>query len=268
MIYARGVTDLLCNLRYALLLRWDEACGVAKRLGQPWPLAAKLNDSFVEFQALALQLVGPTSLQGNTAGVLAGLVANLSHTCAKTDDEGSLAFSPPDSCANASSGGAVFAVCLGGFDQLDAAGANDQTALQAALNSSSPTAVITNIGRPWLINSSLFIKSHKTIWMEPGVEIQARPGGFHCNISGSVTGPQPPPKACRLPHKCKCEGHMTIMSAHNVSNVSIVGYGATLRMHGADYNNESEYSHSEFRPAMVISGVTDFSVSGLTILVR
>ena len=178
------------------------------------------------------------------------------------------AATPPDPCASASpSSGAVFAICQKGFNQFDTAGTNDQVALQVALDSGSDFAIVSNIGRPWFINSSLILRSHQTVWMEPGVEIQARPGGFHCNHTGrDIATPLPPPKACRLPHRCKCHGNLTLLSAHSVRNASIVGYGATLRMHGADYNDENHYFHSQFRPAIVLAGVADFSVLGLTIL--
>ena len=176
---------------------------------------------------------------------------------------------PPGSCGPPGinhGSEAAFAVCLGGFNKLDATGANDQAALQAAFDSGAEVAVVSFIGRPWLINSSLILRSHQTVWMEPGVEIQARPGGFHCNQTSLGAAPLPPPKECRLPHHCKCHGNLSLLSAQSVQNASIVGYGATLRMHGTDYNNETTYYHSEFRPAMVLSGVTAFSVLGLTIV--
>ena len=52
-------------------------------LQMPWPLAKQLNESYTEFRVLAQQLVGAGSIAAgtNTAGVLAGLSANLTHTC-------------------------------------------------------------------------------------------------------------------------------------------------------------------------------------------
>jgi hypothetical protein len=49
----------------------------------PWPLAKQLNESYAEFRALAQQLVGAGSIAAgtNTASVMAGLSANLTHTC-------------------------------------------------------------------------------------------------------------------------------------------------------------------------------------------
>lgn len=164
-------------------------------------------------------------------------------------------------CRHLTSEAVALATCFDGFDLAN--DAFDGLALQAMLDSGSERAVVQNIGRPWVINSSLFLRSHQTLHFLPGVELQARKGGFHCNGSSHTT---PPTAYCCQYHACKCEGDNLLLTASNVSNVHIVGYGAILRMHQADYADATLYQPSEYRPAIVLAGVTDSSIVGLKIL--
>ena len=83
LVLLQRLTKLRLSPWFVLLLRWDEACVAAKALGMKWPLAQQLNASYTDFKALAVALVGPHSIAAgsNTGSVLAGLSANLTHTC-------------------------------------------------------------------------------------------------------------------------------------------------------------------------------------------
>ena len=153
------------------------------------------------------------------------------------------------------------ATCSRFFSRADNAGDGD--ALQDMLDSGARSAIVSNIGRPWVINSTLWLCSNQTIYLAPGVEIQARRGAYHCNQS---LVPAAPPKACRMPHHCKCHGNLTLFTAHAVESVHVIGYGARLVMWQSDYANESLYFHSQFRAGVMLSGVKDVSISGITIL--
>lgn len=166
--------------------------------------------------------------------------------------------------ADCSNGTMAVATCCGSFNMADDAG--DGEALQAMLDSGLSTAFVPAIGRPWVINASLHMRSHQTVVLAPGVEIQARKGGYHCNGTG-IPRSLRPSKYCQSPTQpCKCHGNLTLFSATDVSHVHLLGFGAILRMHQADYSDPSRYQPAQWRPAVVLAGVTDSSVQGLTIV--
>ena len=179
----------------------------------------------------------------------------------KTDDLHSSGANCSDSYNNQNPMAVAVATCSRFFSRNDDAGDGD--ALQEMLDSGAPSAIVGNIGRPWVINATLWLRSNQTIYLAPGVEIQARRGAYHCNQS---LVPAAPPKACRVPHHCKCHGNLTMLTAYRVESVQIIAYGARLAMWQSDYANESLYYHSQFRAGVMLSGVKDVSISGLTIL--
>jgi hypothetical protein len=179
----------------------------------------------------------------------------------KTDDLHSSGANCSDSYNNQNPVAVAVATCSRFFSRTD--DADDGDALQEMLDSGAPSAIVGNIGRPWVINSTLWLRSNQTIYLAPGVEIQARRGAYHCNQS---LVPVAPPKACRVPHHCKCHGNLTMLTAYRVESVQIIAYGARLAMWQSDYANESLYYHSQFRAGVMLSGVKDISISGLTII--
>ena len=82
--------------------------------------------------------------------------------------------------------------------------------------------------------------SNTTLRFEPGCTIQAKRGSFH----GS--GDQ-------------------LLYANGVSNLTIIGHGATLRMHRTDYANASLYAHSEDRMGMSFYSSQGLSIEGISV---
>jgi Right handed beta helix region len=117
--------------------------------------------------------------------------------------------------------------------------ANNATrALQAAI--SDPNAdkiIVRDMGRPWLINRTIFLQSNKEIVFEAGVVVQAKPGSFLDNTK-------------------------PMFRALSLDNIKLTGLGdgdkrATLKM------NKSEYKTSEFGHILDFNGVKNFTISGL-----
>ena len=57
----------------------------------------------------------------------------------------------------------------------------------------------------------------------------------------------------------------TLLTLDGVSNVSISGNGAALRMHRADYDNPKWYKYAQGRHGIALRGVRHVSISGLTV---
>eukprot|EP01051_Picozoa_sp_SAG22_P011551 SAG22_NODE_1122_length_5500_cov_2.968339_4_plen_313_part_00 len=103
------------------------------------------------------------------------------------------------------------------------------------MNCSTPrrAALYLDGKAPWSANDT-------TIVLEPGVEIQA--------LRGSFAGLE------------DC-----LIQARALSNLTIIGYGATLRMWKEDYNNHSLYRDSEFRMGISVYGSRGVRIFGLTV---
>ena len=110
--------------------------------------------------------------------------------------------------------------------------------LQAALDSGAATVVVDKVEGPW-VTRPLFARSNQTVLFERGVELVAKKGEF------------------REVNDClfKCGG---------VTNVLIRGYGATFRMHRADYAAEP-YKRGEWRHTLSIGRSRNVTVEGLTL---
>ena len=111
--------------------------------------------------------------------------------------------------------------------------------LQSAVDSCCP--LVTFPGPfVYTIHTGLVLRSNMTLFLEPGVELVAQRGTF-----------------------MDTEG---LVSAFNVSNVSIVGNGAQMRMWKQDYARpELGYKFSEARPGLWVVDATDMVISGLAI---
>ncbi len=120
-----------------------------------------------------------------------------------------------------------------GFDATDAT-----DAIQSAINSRAPTVVIPNVGQPWIVRP-LFLVSNQEVVFEPGVVLMAKKGEFHGTSDCLLTG-------------------------KGVSNVTIRGYDAALRMRKADYSGAG-YVKSEFRHALSLLSVQNVQVLGLSL---
>ena len=120
-----------------------------------------------------------------------------------------------------------------GFDPADST-----APLQAALKSGVARLVVDKMPSPWIV-TPLTGASNLELVLEPGVEIQAKPGEFR------------PKGAC-------------LLSFAGCTNIHIVGYGATLRMRHEDYM-KPPYEKSEWRHALSIRSCRNVLIEGLTL---
>ncbi|MCC7349548.1 MAG: right-handed parallel beta-helix repeat-containing protein, partial [Phycisphaerales bacterium] len=122
----------------------------------------------------------------------------------------------------------------GGYNATDAT-----AALQAAIDSGNSQIFVPNKGTPWIIEP-IFLKSNKTILFESGTVVQAKAASFTGTADSLFTG------------------------VGNV-NVTLSGYGATLRMNQSDYTDPNNYTASESRMGIRLYSVTNFQIEGLKI---
>jgi parallel beta-helix repeat protein len=120
-----------------------------------------------------------------------------------------------------------------GFDAEDST-----AALQAAFDSKAKRVLIPYMGRPWIVRP-LQLRGNQEVDLAPGVVIQAKRGEFQ-NLQDSL------------------------LTARDVSNLTIRGYGATLRMWKHDYQN-APYKKGEWRMGLEIQGSNHVLVEGLRV---
>ena len=120
-----------------------------------------------------------------------------------------------------------------GFDEDDST-----DALQGAINSGARNVIIPYMGRDWIVRPIRLV-SNQEILFDPGVVITAKKGEFK--------------------DKNDC-----LFSAIGKRNVSLRGYGATLRMQKEDYMG-SDYQQAQWRHVLLFVGCSDVSVSGLVL---
>jgi hypothetical protein len=117
--------------------------------------------------------------------------------------------------------------------------ADDSTdALQAALDSKAKRLVIPYRGQPWIVRP-LRLRSHLELILEPGVVLFAKQGEFR-------------------------GGGDCLLRAADQSDVTIRGYGATLRMRKSDYQ-KPPYPRAEWRMGLGIYGCSGVRIEGLRI---
>lgn len=133
-----------------------------------------------------------------------------------------------------------------GFNEEDST-----DALQAAINSGAKRVVVPNMTKDWIVRP-IVLAGNQEIVVEPGVCIVAKRGEFR--------------------GKGDC-----LFRAQNVSNLTIRGYGATLRMQKEDYivgdviqrlgweRWFGPYEKAEWRSGLSLNGCVDVVVEGLTI---
>lgn len=120
-----------------------------------------------------------------------------------------------------------------GFDKDDAT-----LALQAAIKSRVPKLIVDNRGSPW-ITDALACVSDQEIVFETGVEVLAKKGAFRGKSDA-------------------------LFSLVCVTNVTLRGPGATLRMRRADYD-APPYAKAEWRHVLTIKSSVNIQVVGLTL---
>lgn len=118
--------------------------------------------------------------------------------------------------------------------------ATDATAcLQAAIDSRVPRLIVDHVGKPWIVRPIQLV-SNQEIVFEKGVEVLAKADEFKGGNDSLFTG--------RL-----------------VENVSLIGYGATLRMRRADYADPSRYRKAEWRHIVQFFSSRNIKIYGLTL---
>lgn len=118
-----------------------------------------------------------------------------------------------------------------GFDAIDST-----QAIQGAINSGARKVIIPYVGKEWVVRS-IKLASNQEIVFEPGVVVTAKKGAFK--------------------GKRDC-----LFSADDLSNITLRGYGATLRMRKADYDSY-RYTKSEFRHVIRLLGCSNINILGL-----
>jgi hypothetical protein len=121
-----------------------------------------------------------------------------------------------------------------GFDPKDAT-----EALQAAIDSGAPKVVVENMGRPWIVSRTINLRSNQEIVFEKGVIVEAKKGAF------------------------LGKGDCLFLAALQ-RNITIIGYGAVLRMRKLDYT-QPPYEKAEWRHALSIRSCENVRVFGLTL---
>ena len=125
-------------------------------------------------------------------------------------------------------------------DAFAAADAQDDTAaFKAAINSGADEVVVPARDRPWIVRP-VSGRSNLTLRFEKGAVVEAKKGAF------KGTG------ECMFRFNC-------------CTNVTVSGYGATLRMHKWDYR-AAPYKRSEWRHGLSFLSCVDVKVEGLTII--
>ena len=121
-----------------------------------------------------------------------------------------------------------------GFDSEDAT-----EALQAAINSKAKTVIVPYMGSPWVVRP-IFLRSNLELVFEPGVLVLAKKGEFK--------------------ERWDC-----LLTAIGLSDITIRGYGATLRMRKRDYRNPPYPPKEEWKHGLKIEGSRRIHVEGLRI---
>jgi len=112
-----------------------------------------------------------------------------------------------------------------GWNETDAT-----ESLQAALDSGARRVIIDNIEHPWIV-TTITVPSDIEIVFEKGVTVRAKRGAFR--------------------GRSDC-----LFRLANRHNVSLIGYGATLRMWRDDYDR-APYKKSEWRHVLSIMSCSD-----------
>ena len=120
-----------------------------------------------------------------------------------------------------------------GFESQDAT-----DILQAAIDSPARKIIVPFMGEPWVIRP-VKLRSHLELEFEPGVLILAKQDEF------------------------RGKGD-SLFRAVDTENVSVRGYGATLRMRKQDYQHPP-YERAEWRMGLSFNGCTNVLIEGLRI---
>ncbi|NUM54077.1 MAG: right-handed parallel beta-helix repeat-containing protein [Candidatus Hydrogenedentes bacterium] len=115
--------------------------------------------------------------------------------------------------------------------------AEDATdALQAAIDSPAKTVIVPYMGAPWIVRP-IRLRGGLELVFDPGVLVLAKRGEFQ-------------------------GGGDSLFDAADAENITIRGYGATLRMWKKDYQNPP-YKKAEWRMCIAINGCKNVLIEGV-----
>lgn len=120
-----------------------------------------------------------------------------------------------------------------GFDETEST-----EALQAAIDSGADKVIVEDMGKPWIVDK-IQLASNQEVVFEEGCVMLAKRGAF----------------------KGKSD---SLLTAALKENITLTGYGATLRMWKADYHTDA-YKRAEWRHCLSIRSCTNVKVYGLTL---
>jgi len=120
-----------------------------------------------------------------------------------------------------------------GFDEEDST-----EFIQKAIHSPAKKVVIPYVGRPWIIRP-LKLRSNLELLLEPGVLLLAKKDAFRGR-------------------------HASIFTAVTQENITIRGYGSTLRMRKKDYQ-QPPYEKAEWRMGIMLLGCKNVLLEGLRV---
>lgn len=120
-----------------------------------------------------------------------------------------------------------------GYDPAEAT-----ACLQAAIDSGVPRLIVDNVGTPWIVDP-IVLGSDQAIIFEDGVEVLAKADSF----------------------KGKTDA---LFRADLKENITLSGYGATLRMRRDDYDSAA-YERAEWRHVLSFKSCTNVKVYGLVL---
>jgi hypothetical protein len=110
--------------------------------------------------------------------------------------------------------------------------------IQAAINSGARTVVISNVGAPWIVRP-ITLRSNLELIFNPGVLVLAKQGEFQ-------------------------GGGDALFRATDMTDITIRGHGATLRMRKKDYQNPP-YTKAEWRMGLAFTGCKRVLVEGVRV---
>jgi hypothetical protein len=111
-------------------------------------------------------------------------------------------------------------------------------ALQGAINSGASKVIVPYMGSAWIVRP-INLESNQELVFEPGVEVVAKKGEF------------------------KSTGD-SLFKARNKHNITLRGYGATLRMQKRDYIGPN-YEKGQWRMVLLFMSCSNVKVLGLTL---
>ncbi|MDZ4858855.1 MAG: right-handed parallel beta-helix repeat-containing protein [Candidatus Hydrogenedentes bacterium] len=149
----------------------------------------------------------------------------------------------PLSASRAANPDAIAATAAGSLSEANAAWwgfeeADSTSAIQSAIDSMAAKVVVPYVGKPWIIRP-IMLRGDLELFFEPGVVVLAKKDEF------------------------RSKGD-SLFRAQDASNISVRGYGATLRMRKRDYQ-QPPYEKAEWRMGLTFSGCTNVRVEGLRI---